>query len=493
MNTMRWWSIRGQLLIIVCLEVASCQSRQAVRETGRIAKVENGLLAAVTVRGQSAPPMKLAERMAHYHVPGVSIAVINNGELEWTKGYGVVDSMSTRAVTAETLFQAASISKPVTAMAVLALVQSGRLRLDEDVNLKLRSWKVPDNEFTKNQKVTLRRLLNHTAGFNAEDVGSYARGEALPTLVQALDGIRPAHSDPIRVQTVPGSMWRYSGGGYSVVQQLLIDVTRKPFPELMRELVLDKVGMTSSTFRQPLPMDLEPIAATAHQVGGDPFKGRWYTFPQSAAAGLWTTPSDLARFSIEIQRSYNRQSNAVLSADMTRQMLTPQPSGYGLGLWVGGNEKAASFSHPGKNEGFVCILFGYLNTGQGAVVMTNGDGGNGLSNEILRAVAREYGWPDYRPREKTAIPDHPAAYASYTGDYEVNGVHLTITRDRDQLFIVAPPVWPQPSRLYPSGDDRFFLLDDDVNLTFVKDTHGNVTEMRAVAGAQTNTAKKVAP
>jgi CubicO group peptidase (beta-lactamase class C family) len=485
-------SLGAQLLIILVFGAMSCQSRQAVRETDHVARIENGLLPAVVIQGQLAPPpMKLFDRMAHYHVPGVSIAVINNGQIEWAKGYGVLDATDSRAVTPETLFQAASISKPVTAMAALALVQRRRLSLDEDVNLKLRSWKVPDNEFTKGQKVTLRRLLSHTAGFNVEDVGSYARGEELPTLVEALDGVRPAHSDPIRVQTVPGSSWRYSGGGYSVVQQLLIDVTGRPFADLMQELVLGRVGMTSSTFGQPLPLDLEPVAATAHQISGDPFKGRWYTFPQAAAAGLWTTPSDLARFAIEIQRSYKGQSNAVLSVDMTKEMLTPTPGGYGLGLWVGGKERSATFSHSGKNEGFTCILFAYLETGQGAVVMTNGDGGNGLFNEVLRALAHEYGWPDYRPREKAVARDNPALYSSYAGEYDVNGVRTTVTRDHDRLYVVAPPVWSQPVRLYPSAEDQFFLLDEDVDLTFVRDTRGHVTGMRAIGGGQTVTAKKL--
>lgn len=460
--------------------------------TGHARNVENGLLPAVVIHGQRAPrSIKLADRMAHYHVPGVSIAVINDGKLEWATGYGVLDATGTQAVTAQTLFQAASTSKPLTAMAALALVQRGTLTLDENVNDKLKSWHVPDNEFTKDQKVTLRRLLNHSAGFNVEDVGSYSRGESLPTLLQALDGAKPAHSDPIRVQSVPGSIWRYSGGGYSVVQQLLIDVTQTPFSELMQQLVLSKIGMTSSTFRQPLPPDLEPVAATGHDVNGAPLKGRWYSFPQAAAAGLWTTPTDLARFLIEMQESYHGKSNKVLSAAITKEMLTQQLGGYGLGVWLGGNDNSATFSHPGKNEGFICMVFAYLERGQGAVVMTNGDGGNGLFNEILRAVAHEYGWPDYRPRERTTIPVDSRVFPSYVGDYELSGIRITISAKGDKLFLQPPPVSLEPAELYPSGGDRFFMLDDDVEVTFVKDGQGHVTEMRAVSSVQTVTAKKV--
>jgi hypothetical protein len=220
-------------------------------------------------------------------------------------------------------------------------------------------------------------------------------------------------------------------------------------------------------------------------------KGRWYSFPQAAAAGLWTTPSDLARFAIELQRSYNGGPNALLSIDTTKQMVTPQLGGYGLGVWLAGKEKSATFSHPGKNEGFVCILFAYLETGQGAVVMTNGDGGNGLFNEILRAIAQEYGWPDYRQREKTVVAVNPTVHESYVGEYEISGIRVTISTDGEQLFVQAPPVWPQRVRLYPSGDDKFFLVDEDVDLTFVKDPQGHVAEMRALASGQNVVAKKV--
>jgi CubicO group peptidase (beta-lactamase class C family) len=483
--------LKPLLLIVVMVVIAACR-QPSVIEISRIQHVENGLLPAIRVRGAIAPPpMKLADRMAYYHVPGVSIAVINNGEIEWARGYGVAAAHEKRPVTTGTLFQAASISKPVTALAALRLVQEGTLSLDENVNVKLKSWRVPDNTFTARQKVTLRMLLGHSAGFNVEDVGSYAAGESLPTLVQALDGVPPAHSPPIRVEAEPGKAFRYSGGGYSVIQQLLMDVTGKSFADLMQDLVLGRLGMTSSTFRQPLPAERAAEAATGHDVHGEPLPGRWHIFPQAAAAGLWTTPSDLARFAIGIERSFNGKSDAVLSMATTKEMLTPGLAGYGLGWWVGSTGGRASFSHPGQNEGFLCMLFAYVDTRQGAVVMTNGDRGNGLFNEILRAIAREYGWPDYRQREKIVVAGNAAAYRSFLGEYEVNGLLMTISQTGQDLFVQAPPIWPQPLKLFPAGDDRFFLVDEDVDLSFAKDTQGRVVEMRALAGGQNVVAKKV--
>jgi CubicO group peptidase (beta-lactamase class C family) len=203
----------------------------AAPETSRIRRVETGLLTAVVLKGHSTR-MQLADRMAYFSVPGVSIAVINNGEIEWAKGYGLMEAGDRMPVAPRTRFQAASISKPVTALAALALVQQGVLSLDEDVNRKLKSWRVPDTQFTAREKVTLRRLLNHSAGTTGADVGSYAAGQALPTLVQALNGEKPAHTPPIRVDVRPGSTWRYSGGGYSVVQLLMTEATGKPFARL---------------------------------------------------------------------------------------------------------------------------------------------------------------------------------------------------------------------------------------------------------------------
>ncbi|HEY6333875.1 MAG TPA: serine hydrolase domain-containing protein, partial [Blastocatellia bacterium] len=294
----------------------------------RIRQVTESLLPAVQIKGRS-NAMNLADQMSHYHIPGVSVAVINEGRIEWARGFGVKDASTKEPVTAETLFQAGSISKPVAAAAALHLVQEGKLDLDENVNDKLKSWKVPDNEHTEKKKVTLRELLSHTAGLTVHGFPGYAADAPLPTLVQVLDGTKPANTAPIRVDIDPGSEWRYSGGGYTVMQQMLIDVTGKPFPEILNDAVLSPVGMTESSYEQPLPESWQGRTATAHRNGA-PIKGRWHIYPEMAAAGLWTTPSDLARFAIEIQRSFEGQSNKVLSASMTKLMLTPVLQNYGL-------------------------------------------------------------------------------------------------------------------------------------------------------------------
>ncbi|MEK7832245.1 MAG: serine hydrolase domain-containing protein [Acidobacteriota bacterium] len=265
---------------------AASQSKPSVAE--RIASVESGLLPAVVIKDQTTA-MTIADRMKHYKVPGVSVAVINDGKIEWAKGYGVTEAGGgSTPVTSDTMFQAASISKPVAAMGMLALVEKGLLTLDEDVNVKLKSWKVPDNDFTKEQKVTLRRLASHSAGLTVHGFRGYAAGEAVPTTVQILDGQKPANSAAVRVDVLPGSKWRYSGGGITVMQLLMTEAAGKPFPALMQESVLGKIGMNNSTYEQPLPADKTAKAAMGHRANGEIVKGKFHAYPEMAAAGLWT-------------------------------------------------------------------------------------------------------------------------------------------------------------------------------------------------------------
>ena len=388
--------------IVFALSILLVSPRASQSQTPldqRIHRVENGLMPAQIAKGEPIPKWTIAERMAHYKVVGVSVAVIDNYAIHWAKGYGTLAKDNTRPVTTATLFQAGSISKPVAATAALHLVEAGKLSLDEDVNRKLKSWHVPENEFTREQKVTLRRILSHSAGLTVHGFPGYAVDEPLPTLIEILDGKKPANTAPIRVDLVPGSTERYSGGGYTIMQLLLTDVTGERFPQLLKSTVLEKVGMQHSTYQQALPPDWAKNAASGYRPNGEPVQGKWHVYPEMAAAGLWTTASDLAQFTIEIQKSREGRSNRVLSREMTNQMLTRQIDGAGLGLMLGGTDQAPRFSHGGADEGFQAMLLATLDSGKGAVVMANSDNGISLAQEILLSIAAEYGWPDYKPRE----------------------------------------------------------------------------------------------
>ena len=458
----------------------------------RISRIESGLLPAVIIKGQPPQPMTIVDRMAFHKVPGVSVAFFDHGQILWTRAYGFAEVASKKPVTPNTLFQAASISKPVAALAALRLVQDGKLSLDEDVNVKLRTWKVPDNAFTVKEKVTIRRILSHSAGLTVHGFPGYASDEPVPTVVQILNGEKPANTDPIRVDVVPGTLWRYSGGGFVVLQTLLSDVTGKPFPQIMSELVLGPAGMTHSTYQQPLPQNRASEAATPYRANGDPVKGGAHTYPEMAPAGLWTTPSDLARMAMEVQSEYDGKSAKLLSQNMARQMLTHQIGTWGLGFGLETAGDKPHFGHGGANEGFRCNIETYTDSGQGFAVMTNSDSGGELTEEVFRAVAKEYAWPDYKPIEHVLIKANPATFAAYPGTYEIPSIgKLTITLKSPSLYVAAEPFGPDPIELLPESPTQFFVLSGDITFTFHKDAQGAITGLTLHAGPQTFEAKKI--
>jgi CubicO group peptidase (beta-lactamase class C family) len=438
----------------------------------KILAVENNLRKAIVVKGKPVDYFNLEERMQFYHVPGLSLAVIQDGEIEWARSYGIKEAGNPDSITPDTLFQAASISKPVAAMAALTLVEQGVLDLDEDVNQKLHTWKVPENEFTRAEKVTLRRLLSHSAGLTVHGFMGYSKGEAIPSIPQILDGIPPANSDAVRVDVAPGSIWRYSGGGTTVAQLLMMDSTGKPFAEWMQESVLERIGMTGSTYEQPLPEYLSGREARAHESDGKCYNGAWHTYPEQAAAGLWTTPIDLAKYVIEIQRSLRGGSNRVLDQQTVQEMLTIQKGKYGLGLHIEEDGAGTWFGHGGSNAGFRSQMIGLMNSGQGVVVMTNADLGTLLISEVIRSVASVYGWPVFQPREKECMTALPTSSKEITGVYaleEAPEVKLTIDGLDNHLYVDFPDLYPQEFTLYPQSETKYFIAEDGAELEFAFD------------------------
>jgi len=414
----------------------------------------------VLVNGEPLPSNKLSDRMAKLHVPGVSVAVIHAGKLAWARGYGVTRPGGP-PVTPETLFQAASISKPVTTLAVLRLVQQGKLNLDTDINRYLVSWKLPANEFTQQSPVTLRKLLTHTAGVTVHGFAGYPAGDPLPTLLQILNGEPPANNPPIRVDRVPGTQWRYSGGGFEVVQQALTDVTGMPFAQLMHDTVLQPLGMRHSTYEQPAPATFLSHAATPYRDDGTPVSGGPHVYPEQAAAGLWTTPSDLARMAIGVQKSLSGAPGSILPLGSAHGMLAPVNNQQALGFVVVGKY----FTHGGVNEGYRCQLVTYRN-GDGAVVMTSGDNGWEILSDLLRTIAHDYHWPDLGPAERTlaAIPPERLPVGTYQF---ANDVLVTFWRDGQHLE--SRIEGQGPVEIFPTSDQEYFTRVVDARWVFGAD------------------------
>jgi CubicO group peptidase (beta-lactamase class C family) len=336
----------------------------------------------------------LQEVMAKLHTPGVSVAVIKDFKVQWAKGYGVADVKTGRPVDVDTLFQAASISKPVTAMAAMKFVQDARFSLDDDVNKLLKSWHVPESEFTQEQAVTPRSLFSHTSG--ADDgfgFPGYAPGAPLPTAVQILNGEKPSNLGPVKFARPPYQGYKYSGGGIEIMQVALTDLLQQPFAEMMQNTILGPLGMSNSTYQQPLPEAWTGRAAHAYDNEGKAMDAPWHVYPEQAAAGLWTTPTDLAKVAIELQRAVRGPSGKVLQQATARQMIAPTGVGpFAIGFGIEQKGQGWYFSHGGGNWGFRCHLFAHVRKGYGVVIMTNSDNGEAVYAEIEARVAAAYGW-----------------------------------------------------------------------------------------------------
>lgn len=432
----------------------------------RIAQVEQSLTTPIAIKGIPIQRMRLQERMAFHHVPAVSIAVINNGRLEWARAYGVLDTRQRLPATAASLFQAGSVSKPISAMAALRLVEQGKLLLDTDANTQLHSWQIPSNEFTRQSPVTLRKLLNHSAGMTVHGFYGYARGEQVPSLLQVLDGAPPANSAPVRVTTTPGSEWKYSGGGYSVVQLMMIEAAKQPFPALLQALVLDPLEMHDSTFALTLPPAWQTRAATAYHGDGEAVAGNWHVYPESAAAALWTTPTDLAKVVVDIQHSQGLSSGKVLSNATTTTMLQPILGDYGLGLFIDKAGDGIRFGHSGGTDGFRTQVYGYTGTGQGVVVMTNSDNGAGLIDEILASVAAVYDWPDLKPIEKAAAAPNAVTNAAVAGEYKMMDTPVHIIAEGNRLYFQNDLFGAARMELFAQSNGAFFMTASDMTIDF---------------------------
>ena len=439
----------------------------------QIRRVEHGLLPAVLIKGDQ--PWSLEERMKHWKVPGLSIAVVKDFKVEWARSYGVKDIDTKEPVTAETLFQAGSISKPVAAMVALKRVQQGKISLDENINNKLVTWKLPDNEFTAKKKVTLANLLSHTGGLTVHGFPGYATGEKIPTLPQVLDGTEPANTAAVRVDMEPGTKFRYSGGGSTIAQLAIMDIEKKPYPEIAKETVLGPLNMTNSTYSQPLPDDWRKKAASGHRGDGALVAGKIHVYPEMAAAGLWTTPADLAKFGIEVQLSYAGKSNKVLPKDLIDKMVTPFMENVGLGFFIDKRGNSVYFGHDGADEGFRASMLMHRDKGYGVVVMVNSDNGQ-IMGEVLRGVAYAYQWDEFLPAVNEIISLDATKLDEYTGRFQINPDRiLTVAQEEGKL--VVRPTADVKFELLPVSENTFIRREQNLKYTFVKSAAG-VNELK---------------
>jgi CubicO group peptidase (beta-lactamase class C family) len=449
----------------------------------RIDNIITNLQPKTSFEGKFASPQNLSDRMRHYHTPGVSIAVINDFEIEWARGFGVCDSRFQHPVTTKTIFQSGSISKAIFTLGVMRLVQEGQLSLDEDVNRYLKSWRIPINENWQ-PRITLRQILSHTAGLTIHGFPGYLASESLPTVTQILNGEPPANTEKVEVNILPGLQFRYSGGGTTVAQQAVVDLQGKSFPEIMHELVLAPLELTDSTYSQPLPQHWKTRAATGHPWKGIPIPGESHIYPEMAAAGLWTTAIDLAKVGVELLKILSdRSTSTFLTKDTVTSMLCPQLENQkvgdgkfaSIGFFCDDQEDSFHFGHAGSNEGFSSLMRFYQSSGKGAVIMVNSNEGLPLIlDEILPAIATEYEWDNYVIKSKTVINseninDYIGIYSSITAKefrVDTNGENLTFQYGQQ------PPL-----PIFPSSEVEFFSKAVNTTIRFERDDEAKIISM----------------
>lgn len=333
--------------------------------------------------------------MKTYRVPVVGYAIIKNYKIIAVKTLSIDPKIE---VSDSSLFQAASISKSMSAYGALKLVSQGKLMLDVSVNDQLTTWKIPDNHYNKNNPVTLRQLLDMTSGLSVSGFPGHTQGEKLPTLNEVLDGKSPANTPPIRIFYKPGIQYFYSGGAFEVLEKLIEDSTKQSFQSWMNNNILKPLNMNDSIFQYPLNKKLAAIAVPGFLNDGKMIKGGWNNYAIPGAGGAWSTPADIAKFAINISNAYLGKENNVISRSVATQMLTRQKNtDYGLGVVVNGNGKTLNFRKAGHNAGYHNEMIMFPNSGDGVVIMTNSENGEYIINYIIPLIAQKYRWPCYFP------------------------------------------------------------------------------------------------
>ena len=443
--------MKRMTLCLFAILLVSCESteRSDSELDARISRIENGLIENLQIKGLSQGPFNINERLEELGIPGLSVVFAVDGEVEWARAYGLADASSNRQMTTETYLLAGSISKPVAAVRSLQLAENGVFHLDENINKYLTSWQVPDNEFTQTEKVTLRRILNHTAGLTVWGFPGYDKGDEIPSVVEVLDG--KGNTDPVRVFRQPGEAWQYSGGGYTIMQLAIVDTERSTFPQILKENVLDRLGMVASTFENPLPDALHEKAATGYRANGDEVESKWPIHPEMAAAGLWTTPSELVQYALEIQDVLQSGQDGILSYQTVLQMLDAESGTYGLGPSV----EDHMFGHAGANVGFQAQIYAWKDLPYAVVVMVNSEKRE-IIRELLLSIATEYELPGIEPVVRRVADVTPDDLERFAGRYDIGKVgiiKLTVDGERLKLSHEGSDfvAW-----WYPQTDLEFF-------------------------------------
>ena len=469
-------------LLILLLLLAACGEKDRPKATSQdslnnqiaqIDLIEKNLVPVHYLR-DSDPYKSILQHMQEDVIPGVSMAFIDHGAVSWQRTYGYANLEDSVRVNSSTVFNGASLSKPVTAMAALDLVEERVLSVDEDVNTYLRGWQVPDNPFTKEEKVTLKRLMGHTAGFDRYVQSSFFPHETLPTITQMLAGEAPSVDPPVSLVYVPGQKQIYSNPGYSVMEKLIEDVTGKDFNAVLTERIFEPSGMIYSSFEQPVPDRLSQQMATGYSNDLEPYP--YKLFPYKAAGGIWTTPTDLAKFLGTLLEDHQTGRDAILSQTMADSVFSKSSTRWGFAKIYNDESPDVLIEHWGSNSGFTCYMVASHVHRQGLVIMTNSDNGMSLMSYITRAVAAAYGWDFFQPKVLDPMVMDSSLIKAFVGKYKGGDELLEFDLVAGSLSFSRPSGLPK--RLVTVAENQFVSPDNNTLFEFLENQAGEVKYVR---------------
>ncbi|WP_100643565.1 serine hydrolase domain-containing protein [Alteromonas facilis] len=456
----------GLLLALVSFQIFASQDA-----------IENGLRAPVAFENESIETYSVYERLAHYKVPAISFALIEKGEIAWAQAYGTTSATSEEKVTVDTAFQAASIAKPVTAFGVMRMKDESIININKDINQYLTSLTLPETEFTIDAKISFKNLLDHTSGLTGGGYQGYVNNSPIPSDVQTFLGQGPATNPATEIEAIPNTQVLYSGAGYTLAEIALSDVFDRPFESIMDEWVLSTLQMKNSSFAMEHPNKPGVQTAMGHDSKGSQIEGGWRRHPEQAAAGLWSTPSDLAKLALEMTNAFNGNSKLLSKASahemltkvLPEQDLAAQFGGHpAMTFVINGENEEFLFKHAGGTFGYRCFLIMYPNTGKGAVFMTNSDAGFSVGLEMLRAASDVHHWPDYKITSYQRRTPNPKEQARFIGTYQFEAglsVKVIATTKADGMAIVFPngDVYPL---LAIKGNHAYLHTDSGLEVNF---------------------------
>ncbi len=321
--------------------------------------------------------MTVEEAMQQHGLVGLSVVVFDNYQIAWSKTWGYKFRGGTEKIDDETAFSTASISKAITATLLALLEEKGLLDLDEPVNKYLKRWKLAENSYTKEVPVTFRHLLSHTAGTTQHGFADFYKGDQVPTLLESLQGKLPRYNAPVQVTSLPGTNWSYSGGGYSVAQMAVEDHLGKSLAALAEEYLFRPLGMEHTTMYQDGHPKFLRNVAKVHNQQGEIIKTGIPICPQTAASAMWSTPVDMAKFLIELQRALAGKPTQVISSAVAKKVTAVQTTRT-VGGWSMGWERyhrlgnRSWFSHGGANTGTGGHIYATMEDGNGIAFFGNG-------------------------------------------------------------------------------------------------------------------------